>query len=161
MTFENDSPNPYQSPETSQEDAAYLDPPFVPDFAYRKRRQLVFLLVASGISGLLSGFAAEDSAWDRIINLADWLISAVLILRWCDIDREERQLARWRNFVPMIVLCPGPLVMVPAYLLVTRGLGGFAAIAKAIAFAVLMVIVSMVAVVLALLITGEELWPII
>lgn len=161
MNSDNDSPNPFQSPETSQEDAAYLDAPFVPNFAYRKRRQLVFLLVASGISGFLTGFVAEGSGEEHIINLADWLVSAVLILRWCDIDREERQLARWRFFVPMMVLCPGPLVMIPAYLLVTRGLGGFAAIAKAIAFAVLMVIVSMVAVVLALLISGEELWPIV
>lgn len=160
MASDNDSPNPYQSPETTQKDAAYLDAPVVCDFAYLKRRQLVFLLVVTGMSGYLPGFLAEDSAWIRIIDLASGLIGAILILRWCDIDREERHLSRWRFFVPMMVLCPGPFVMMPTYLLVTRGLGGFAAIAKKIAFCVLMVVVTTVAFALALLMTGAELWPV-
>ena len=56
----------------------------------------------------------------------------------------------------MIVICPGPFVMMPAYLLVTRGLGGFSAIAKAIAFVVLMVVLSVAAFVSGLLFTGAE-----
>ncbi len=75
MTSENDSPNPYQSPE----DTAAQDAPLVRDFAYRKRRQLVFLLVAMGMSGFLSGFTAEGSGGERIIDLVGGLVAAVLI----------------------------------------------------------------------------------
>ena len=79
---------------------------------------------------------------------------AMLIVGWCDIDREERQLDRWRFFVPLMVLCPGPLVVLPAYLFVTRGVGGFVATAIAIAFFGLMIFVGAGTLVMGLLLTG-------
>jgi hypothetical protein len=157
MSPENDSLNPYRSPEATQEYVAAQDAPVILDFARRKRRQLGLLLAVMAIWGFLSGFLAEDSAGIRVIDLASGLIVAILILRWCEIDREERQLSRWRYFVPLMVLCPGPLILMPTYFFVTRGIGGFAATAKACAFVVLMIVVACTAWGMALLLTSAEL----
>jgi hypothetical protein len=92
-----------------------------------------------------------------VIDFASGLIVVILILGWCRIDREERQLTPWRFFVPLMVLCPGPLILMPTYLFVTRGRGGFAATAKASAFLVLMIVVAGAALGMALLLTGAEL----
>ncbi len=157
MSSDNDLPNPYKSPEATQGHVAAHDAPVILDFARRKRRQLVFVLIAMAISGFLSGFLAEDSGWSHMVDLATGLIVAILIVGWCEIDREERQLSRWRLFVPLMVLCPGPLIMIPTYFFVTRGLGGFAATAKASAFLVLMILAAGAAFGMALLLTGAEL----
>ena len=65
----------------------------------------------------------------------------ILTLGWCTIDREERNLEPCRFFVPMMVFLPGPMLMIPIYLFVTRGFQGFVATAKAFGFFVLMIVV--------------------
>lgn len=157
MSSDHDSPNPYESPEAAPVDVAAQESAIVLDFARRKRRQLVLLLVAMAISGFLAGFISENSGWSTLADLVSGLAVAILILGWCDIDREERQLSRWPFFVALMILCPGPLIIVPTYLFVTRGVGGFAATAKAAAFLLLMIGVMIATSVMALLLTGAEL----
>ena len=144
-----DSLNPYRAPESPQEPAADQ----IPDFASRKRRKLIQLLVLMAILGFLTGLF-QDSSINRVTDLTGAIVMAMLIVGWCAIDREERQLDRWRFFVPLMVLCPGPLVVLPAYLFVTRGVGGFVATAIAIAFFGLMMFVGAVTLVMGLLLTG-------
>ena len=144
-----DSLNPYRAPDSPQEPAADQ----IPDFASRKRRKLIQLLVLMAILGFLTGLF-QDSSINRVTDLTGAIVMAMLIVRWCAIDREERQLDRWRFFVPLMVLCPGPLVVLPAYLFVTRGVGGFVATAIAIAFFGLMMFVGAVTLVMGLLLTG-------
>lgn len=146
-----DSHNPYRAPESPPEPAADQ----IPDFASRKRRKLIQLLVLMAVMGFLTGLLPEDSSINRVLDLAGGIVMAMLIVGWCDIDREERQLDRWRFFVLMMVLCPGPLVILPAYLFVTRGIGGFAATAKAIAFFGLMIFAGAVTFVIGSLLTGR------
>ena len=55
-----------------------------------------------------------------------------------------------------MVMCPGPLIMMPTYFFVTRGLGGFFAIAKASAFLVLMAVVASATFVMTALFMGAE-----
>ncbi len=147
----NDSLNPYRAPESPPEPAADQ----IPDFASRKRRKLIQLLVLMGVIGCLTGLLSEDSSINRLTDLIGGISMAMLILGWCDIDREERSLDRWRFFVILMVLCPGPLVMLPAYLFVTRGIGGFAATAKAIAFLGLMMFVGVVSFGIGALLAGR------
>ena len=144
-----DSLNPYRAPDSPQEPAADQ----IPDFASRKRRKLIQLLVLMAILGFLTGLF-QDSSINRVTDLTGAIVMAMLIVGWCAIDREERQLDRWRFFVPLMVLCPGPLVVLPAYLFVTRGVGGFVATAIAIAFFGLMMFVGAVTLVMGLLLTG-------
>ncbi len=144
-----DSLNPYRAPDSPQEPAADQ----IPDFASRKRRKLIQLLVLMAILGFLTGLF-QDSSINRVTDLTGAIVMAMLIVGWCDIDREERQLDRWRFFVPLMVLCPGPLVVLPAYLFVTRGVGGFVATAIAIAFFGLMMFDGAVTLVMGLLLTG-------
>ena len=144
-----DSLNPYRAPDSPQEPAADQ----IPDFASRKRRKLIQLLVLMAILGFLTGLF-QDSSINRVTDLTGAIVMAMLIVGWCAIDREERQLDRWRFFVPLMVLCPGPLVVLPAYLFVTRGVGGFVATAIAIAFFGLMMFVGAVTLIMGLLLTG-------
>jgi hypothetical protein len=143
--------NPYRAPESAQEPAADQ----ILDFASRKRRKLIQLLILMAIMGFLTGILPEDSSIDRVTDLASAIGMAMLIVGWCDIDREERHLDRWRYFVLLMVFCPGPLIVLPTYLFVTRGVGGFAATAKATAFFGLMIFVGAVTFVLGLLLTGR------
>ena len=145
-----DSLNPYRAPESPQEPAADQ----IPDFASRKRRKLFHLLLLMAIIGFLTGLLPEDSSINRVTDLAGAIGMAMLIVGWCEIDSEERQLDRWRFFVLLMVFCPGPLIVLPTYFFVTRGVGGFAATAKAFAFFGLMVFVAAVTLVMGLLLTG-------
>ena len=142
--------NPYQAPESAQEPAA--DQIF--DFTSRKRRKLFQLLALMAIMGLLTGILPDDSSINRVTDLANTIGIYLLIFGWCDIDREERHLDRWRYFVLLMVVCPGPLIVLPTYLFVTRGVGGFVATAIAIAFFGLMIFVGAVTLVMGLLLTG-------
>lgn len=142
--------NPYSAPESTQERAADQ----FPDFASRKRSKLIQLLLWMAITGFVTGIFPEDSSTNRVADLATGIGIAMLILGWCVIDREEHQLDRWRFFVPLMVLCPGPILVLPVYLFVTRGVGGFAATAMAIAFSGLMLFVRFAAFDLGLLLTG-------
>jgi len=148
--LDDDPLNPYRAPESAQEPAADQ----ILDFASRKRRRLFQLLALTAIMGFLTGILPEDSSINRVADLATGIGIAMLILGWCAIDHEEHQLDRWRFFVPLMVLCPGPFIVLPTYLFVTRGVGGFAATAKAIAFFGLMIVVGIAAGVLGLLLTG-------
>lgn len=156
MTSENDSPNPFQSSEVSGDNIGAQSAPVISDFAHGKRRQLFFILVVMAVSGALHGLLVEDSGWSRVIEVASGLVVAFLTIGWCEIDRKEHQLSRWRFFIPLMAICPGPLIMMPIYFLVTRGLGGLVAIAKASAFLVLMAVVASATFVMTVLFMGAE-----
>ena len=146
-----DSLNPYRAPKSRPEPAADQ----IPDFASRKRRKLIQILFVMAIFGFLAGLLPEDSSINRVKELLSGIGISILIVGWCDIDREERHLDRWRFFVLLMVLCPGPLIIMPTYFFVTRGVGGFAATAKAIAFFGLMSFVCGVTIVFGALLTGR------
>src|SRR3972149_11751978 len=132
-------PNPYQPPElepTSASDAAAIadDSP-----ARQKRRILIWMTVLFAVSGLLSGLFLEDRSLLSVIEIATAIVLAILLVTWCECDRIERQGERWPFFIVLMVLCPGPILMLPIYLFATRGAGGFLATARAAAFFVLLI----------------------
>jgi hypothetical protein len=92
--------------------------------------------------GLIGGLDAvsEDPGLDRVLSLAMGLIFGGLCVRWCDYDALERGGTNWRYLAATMVLCPGPLLAFPAYLLLTRGLQrGALAVLGAVAFFVVLI----------------------
>jgi len=132
--------NPYRSPELAEYDDAEPELPPLPSYGPEKERVLRALLIAWAIGGALTAFVAEDLA--RIVDLAMGLATVILILRWCDFDRRERGIDRWPLFGAMMLICPGPAVVLPIYFLRTRGLPGLWSTAKAFGFFILMVTVA-------------------
>jgi hypothetical protein len=152
MDFEQPS-NPYESPQCLQTSAAQAETK--PEFSYQKakRRQLLGMIVTFAVSGFVSGIIVDDRVLSRLADVAAAIAFAFFVLRWCDYDHGERQERQerlwqglpWRYFTPLMLLCPGPPIMVPVYLLATRGLRGFISIAWALAFFALLVAVGIVA----------------
>lgn len=84
-----------------------------------------------------AGFVAGDLGARDVVNtmalIAAGIAFAVLTYRWCDADARLQSFSSWRHFVPALYLTPGPLVMVPIYLVATRR----AACARSLALAML------------------------
>lgn len=153
--MDDNASNPYSPPALTTDHATVHDAAVLSDFVRRNRRKLHQILIATAILGFSTGLFPEGSTLERIVTFAAGLSVTVLTLGWCTIDREERNLDPWRFFVPMMVFLPGPILMIPIYLFVTRGLEGFAATAKAFAFSVLMMVVAIVTTFMGLLVTGR------
>ena len=135
-----DELNPYRSPERGEYDDAEPESPPPASYRPEKDRVLWALLIVWAIGGALAVFVAEDLS--RIVDVAVGIATVILILRWCDYDRQERAINRWPFFGVMMILCPGPAVILPLYFVRTRGLRGLWSIAKAFGFFVLLVAVS-------------------
>ena len=147
--------NPYLPPASTTEHATINDAGNALDFLRRKRRKLHQILFAMAIFGFAIGLFPEGSTLEQIATLAGGLSFTILTLGWCSIDREERNQEPWRFFVPMMVFLPGPMLMIPIYLFVTRGLVGFVATAKAFGFFLLMMVVIAVTSIAGLVVTGR------
>src|SRR5262245_57456165 len=91
----------------------------VPDVR-AKLRALAWMPVWLAAAGFVSGdFGARD-VLDTVLLIAAAIAFAILTYRWCDADARLQRFANWSHFVPALYLTPGPLVMVPIYLLATR-----------------------------------------
>lgn len=141
METDDTSSNPYSPPALTTQQTVEIEPNSPSKFTVRKRRKLRLILRTVAILGFGTGLLPEGSSPERILTFATGLYITILVLGWCEIDGEERSLTRWRFFVPMMVFIPGPVIMVPIYLFVTRGIEGFIATAKAFGFFVLLMIV--------------------
>lgn len=43
------------------------------------------------------------------------------MIRWTRWDAAERDFTLWRYFVPLLVICPGPIIVMPVYFVQSRG----------------------------------------
>jgi hypothetical protein len=155
MQTNDSASNPYSPPALAAEHSNLIDAAALSEFARRKRRKLHQILIAMAMLGFAMGLFPEGSTLERIASFVGGLSFTILTLGWCTIDREERNLEPWRFFVPMMVFVPGPILMIPIYLFVTRGLEGFVATAKAFGFFLLMVVVIAVTSIAGLVVTGR------
>ncbi len=111
-------------------------------YAKEKRQVLIWMTVLFAVSGAISG-AVQDEQLIPLIGMATGLLFALLIIAWCGHDRGELEIDAWPLFGPMMVICPGPIVLVPAYLFATRGfLHGLIGLLKAAMFMLLLITVS-------------------
>jgi hypothetical protein len=148
--------NPYQPPNTLPVDQPQTGVEVDPLLSAAKRRQLLWMVLTIACSGVIGGMLREGSGISRLVDLATSITMAVFILRWCEYDRRERGGTRWRYFTPLMVLLPGPVIMVPIYLLATRGSRGFWAIAKAAAFLLLLIAIGAVGALIGNILSGRD-----
>ena len=97
--------------------------PFI-DHASNKRRIIVLLLAYSAVLGVLSCFLPEE---DSPVDLAVGLPLLILGIMWCSVDAAERN--HRTGILIRFALVLLFLVGFPIYLVQTRGIGAFKALA--------------------------------
>jgi len=117
------------------------------DLRAQKKQQWLFLIFVFGaVEGLMTGLAPSLEA---LIGLIGAIATWVAILEWTKNDARQRDFTLWRYFAPMMILCPGPLIILPIYFVRTRGwLFGLRAVLFA-AGLLLLYVVTVVACILA------------
>jgi hypothetical protein len=101
-------------------------------YSRNKRRLLLAMVALFAIYGLFLGFFPADVL--RVAAFATSIAFAILVVSWCAQDRAERNIRPWRGFAFFVVVFPTALVMMPLYLLRTRGTSGVKSTALAAAF---------------------------
>jgi hypothetical protein len=123
--------NPYQSPGadiTIGEDRQADDEGM---FRRAKRKVLLAILLLFVLDGFLAPLTEGDAALRGGRNIVTAIALAALLLQWCQYDRREHAIKRWPCFGVMMIICPGPLILMPVYFLATRGWRGLISIMKA------------------------------
>lgn len=133
--------NPYAAPLTAEAILTEAELQGTPSWRREKFRLLLGMVAVFAVAGFVSGFLPDEGSASRSVSLAMGLAFSLLIVRWCAYDRQERGLAPWPHFGLLMVICPGPLIMVPIYLLATRGAPGLISTAKAAVFFVFLIVV--------------------
>ncbi|MFO1093497.1 MAG: hypothetical protein U0992_09320 [Planctomycetaceae bacterium] len=121
-----------QKPTETRESTAAETAAVVPDVR-TKLRALGWMPVWFATAGFVAGDLGVRDVIDTMVLIAAGIAFAVLTYRWCDADARLQSFSSWRHFVPALYLTPGPLVMVPIYLVATRR----AACARSLALAML------------------------
>ena len=107
-----------------------------PLFVRRKRNRLILLLIWAAVSGFLDGAVSVD--WETAILLLDAIVFAILVIQWTYFDAAELGFRLSRYFIPLMVICPGPILVMPVYFIKSRGWRrGLAACGLALAFMLL------------------------
>ncbi len=123
--------------------------------ARNKRRILLRMVILFAVCGFATGLSHGDTL-HRVVDFGMAIAFAILVLDWCAQDRAERNLRPWRGFTLMMVFFPTALVMVPLYLIKTRGLGGVKSTILAAAFFIAILLVALIAAEFAGALFGES-----
>jgi hypothetical protein len=141
------SGNPYASPQVSDEFKESDEDPLARESSRRgKIHALLGMIAAFAANGFVIGMLPEEGPIDQVVNLGTAIVFGLLVVHWYDWDRWEKRIPPWRYFTPLVVLFPGPLVMVPIYLLRTRGVKGLWPVVQAATFLTLLMAVGTAAV---------------
>lgn len=86
--------------------------------ARRKRNCLLFLLGWGVVSGFVYGAATVD--WEGPLYIIDLLVVLIGINHWVCLDAYDYDFELPSRFFLMMVICPGPLIVMPVYFVKTR-----------------------------------------
>ena len=153
--MEEDTSGPYQPPEVEVTLAAGEERAAAKDYGRRKRNILLALGGYVALAGLPSGILAQEDPLLRVVDVISWIVLAVSVISWCRLDCQERDIRPWSFFPLMVVCCPGPALTLIIHLFVSRGVGGFWATAKFLAYAGLLFVVMMSTMLVAALAAGS------
>jgi len=120
-----------------------------------KLRALLCMLAWFAASGFATGYFGIQDLFDCIVNIAAAVAFAILAYRWCDADARLHNSAHWDQVVPALFLIPGPLVMVPLYLTMTRRLRSVRSIALAAVYLFVLCAVGVTSLLVGLLVSGR------
>jgi CDP-diglyceride synthetase len=115
------------------------------DYPAEKRRALFTLIAATFTFGIIAGAPNDASPVKPVAALIQLFATFALIVRWCRIDADQRQFVLWPRFTFFTVAFPGPVVMVPLYLLKSRGTAGLTSCFYFLAISTLVVALNLVA----------------
>jgi hypothetical protein len=144
-----DDINPYQSPETIENIATDSEEYEYLSIRRQKRNALLIMVALFAVLGLINGVTPEHFVAGRVIDLAGAIGFAILLIRWCSLDCFELGIEPWAHIGIMLIICPGPFILMPIYFLKTRGFRGLLSMLWSAAFFVLLMAVSVVSAVAA------------
>jgi hypothetical protein len=98
--------------------------PAAANYLSRKRRTLITLVVATATFGILVGAPDGAGYVNSVAAVVQIVVKLTLAVRWCRDDAEERGFTLWRRFSFCTIVFPGPFLMVPIYLIKSRGNAG-------------------------------------
>lgn len=89
-----------------------------------KTKCLLFMLawaIPFGITiPVVPRLAPEHPGVHTMVHMICWLILFIAGSQWMAYDAADRRFKLWKYFKLLMVICPGPLIMVPLYFLKTR-----------------------------------------
>ena len=85
-----------------------------------KERALAWMLPWCAVAGFITGCLEIRDGFDFLPQFVCLVALTVLAYRWCDADARLQRFEYWDIFVPALYVFPGPLAVVPAYLVATR-----------------------------------------
>lgn len=99
------------------------------DYAAKKQRILVWLLIWSAIMGAIAGLLTEDDLAIELLISLPWLC---LCVYWCHVDAQERnfRLGRFMRLTLILIFVLG----YPIYLFRSRGMKGWLTLMWSVAF---------------------------
>ena len=80
----------------------------------------MLLLAWGGCTGGLYG-ALYDGWSSSIVAIVYFVMHAALIIQWVYLDAADHEFRLTRYFIPLVIICPGLLVVMPVYFVKSRG----------------------------------------
>jgi hypothetical protein len=116
-----------------------------------KRRALFRMLIWTGASGFVIGLLGETSPLGFVFQIAAWFAFLALLVGWCEADSQQQGVPLWRHFIPILVVCPGPALLMPIYFLRSRGITGLVTTLLAALFFLGLLVVDVIGAVVGML----------
>jgi hypothetical protein len=109
-----------------------------------KERALAWMLPWCAVAGFVAGSLEIRDGFDALPLFVTVVALTVLAYRWCDADARLQRFEYWDVFVPALYVFPGPLAVVPAYLVATRRSRSVRSLALAALYLFVLVSVTLV-----------------
>jgi hypothetical protein len=120
-----------------------------------KQRALHWMLVWCAFAGFVSGCLEIHDAFDGLPQFVSLVALTVLAYRWCDADARLQQFEYWDVFVPALYVFPGPLAVVPVYLVASRRARSVRSLSLAAMYLFVLIAVTLLSRGAGLLLTGR------
>ena len=85
----------------------------------KKRKRLLGVLLWTLFSGAVFGLVGQE--WELVFVYLDTFVLVLAAISWTHFDAKIKKFRLWRYFAPMMVIFPGPLVVLPIYFVRSRG----------------------------------------
>ncbi len=137
-----DEINPFASPNVHYGPTIAADAEPDASLSWKKIVCLFFMLGVGAASGFVDMAAPE---FERVNSIVSGLAFVIALATWTHLDARQRDYELWSSFVVMLVLCPGPIFVMPYYFINSRGwMGGILACLLSMGFMFLYIVVAIV-----------------
>jgi hypothetical protein len=120
-----------------------------------RRRALLWMFGTCLFEGLGVILFLDDDLLLNVVRIATYLACTALLHQWCGADARLHSRELWPHFALTLVVCPGPLLVLPIHLVRTRGVRGLLSLLLAIGFVVVLVIAEYIGIEIGIFLSGE------